>query len=257
MSKSSKLFVIFLAIATFCVSAQAQSHGSTSDYTFRGFYVGANVGGTWMNGDTGFTPLPDVPTFFSLKPTTLSPDPSGFMGGGQAGYNWVADNSFMFGLETDMQGASLDGTQTVTPIIQSDGSPAGAGSFLQAHSESNWLGTLRARAGFVAGERWLIYGTGGMAYGHVAWNGQTNYLAGGGCCIYAAAFDDNKVGWTAGGGIEYLVGQHWSLGAEYLYVDLGDERFAADSVPPNPPLQVQYNVNSIFHVVRGKLNFKF
>lgn len=262
MSKSSKLFVILLAIATFCVSAQAQSHGTTSDYTFRGFYVGANVGGAWGNGDTHFTPLPDVPTFFDLAPTTLSPDPTGFMGGGQAGYNWVADNNFMFGLETDFQGANLDGTQTVTPITDSTGAPEPAGTFLMAHHETNWLGTLRARAGYVAGERWLLYGTGGLAYGHVKWAATTDYSAVCvGCLTYPAAFDDNKVGWTGGGGIEFLMGHHWTIGGEYLYYDLGDDKFVADSVPANAgcggTCQVQYDVNSSGNIFRGKLNFKF
>ena len=58
------------------------------DYTWTGFYFGGNGGYGWGNGDTHFRPLPDAATFFDLEPTTLSPDPSGFIGGGQIGYNW-------------------------------------------------------------------------------------------------------------------------------------------------------------------------
>ena len=267
MSKS-RLFILALAMASFCVAAQAQLH-SSSDYSFHGFYVGGNVGGTFNNADTTFTPLPDAPTFFDLAPTTVAPNPSGVMGGAQAGYNWLGDNHFMFGLETDMQGSNINSTKTVSPIVDSTLTPGAAGTFLMVHQEMNWLGTLRARAGFTVGDRVLIYGTGGMAYGHVKWSGTTDYTATAaciGCVAYPSSFDDNKVGWTAGGGFEFLASRHVAFGAEYLYYDLGDEKIITSPIPATggatgatgcPTCQVQYDVNSIGHIVRGKINFKF
>src|SRR5438105_3908799 len=128
MNKKSFLLagLAVLVLIAFAATPVAQAQTKSSDYTFKGFYVGANLGGSASNADTKFTPLPDEPTFFSLKTTTLSPSPSGFIGGGQVGYNWQGDSSFVFGAEADFQGGSIDGTKTVTPIIQSDGSPFGA-----------------------------------------------------------------------------------------------------------------------------------
>jgi outer membrane immunogenic protein len=54
-------------------------------FNWTGFYVGGNVGYGWGNGDTSFTPLPTATTFINLAPTTLSPDPSGVVGGVQRG----------------------------------------------------------------------------------------------------------------------------------------------------------------------------
>src|SRR5256885_16770183 len=61
------------------------------DYTWTGFYIGGNAGYGWGDGDTQFHPLPDAATFFYLKPITLRPDPSRFIGGGQSCSNWGWD----------------------------------------------------------------------------------------------------------------------------------------------------------------------
>ena len=40
---------------------------------------------------------------------------------------------------------------------------------------------------------------------------------------FAQSNKDTKVGWTAGGGVEFLHDTHWLLRAEALFVDLGSE----------------------------------
>src|SRR5260370_8763085 len=52
------------------------------DYTWTGFYFGGNAGYGWGNADTRFEPLPNAASFFSIKPITLHPAPSGFISGG-------------------------------------------------------------------------------------------------------------------------------------------------------------------------------
>jgi outer membrane immunogenic protein len=41
------------------------------------------------------------------------------------------------------------------------------------------------------------------------------------------------VGWTAGGGAEWMCGQNWSVKAEVLYVDLGS--YTTTGTPPPDP----------------------
>jgi len=82
-----------------------------------GWYVGANVGGVWGGDPVTVNTVPAGinsianPVVFSVHSVpaalsasgTLGPDGGGFVGGGQAGYNWQF-GSWVAGLETDIQG---------------------------------------------------------------------------------------------------------------------------------------------------------
>jgi hypothetical protein len=67
-----------------------------------GWYVGGNVGGTWMEDtgvQTGSTPISAAATFApeavvasALASNNLGSNKAGFIGGGQIGYNWVFGN---------------------------------------------------------------------------------------------------------------------------------------------------------------------
>ena len=94
-------------------------------------------------------------------------------------------------------------------------------------SRIDWFGTLRARAGVVVHEDWLLYTTGGLAYAQVNHKVSDNCILCGNSIFNLGPFEqsnkDKKVGWTVGGGAEYLHDSHWRLRAEALYVDLGSE----------------------------------
>src|SRR5690348_16026654 len=111
------------------------------DFTWTGFYFGANVGYGWGSADTDFDPLPDPATFFSLEPTSLNPDPDGFIGGGQLGFNWQFGKWLVVGIETDFQGTDMEGHDRRGPIVDilNAGTNA-ADSFLEAHERMQWLG---------------------------------------------------------------------------------------------------------------------
>jgi outer membrane immunogenic protein len=72
--------------------------------------------------------------------------------------------------------------------------------------------------GFASG-RWLIYGTGGLAYGEVDQNGL--FAPDTSRAVFpsqsgAWSHDTTKMGWTAGAGIENVFAGNWSWKAEYL-----------------------------------------
>jgi outer membrane immunogenic protein len=69
----------------------------------------------------------------------------------------------------------------------------------------DYLATARARIGY-AWDRTMLYGTGGLAYSRAA----------------AAGLHDTDTGWAAGAGLEWAYSNSWTLKAEYLYVDLGN-----------------------------------
>jgi len=98
------------------------------------------------------------------------PVPNGFrisrtspIGGFEAGYNWQAGSNWLLGLETDFSLSDLSG--------QMGGSSNFGPGFTQsitAKQSTDWYGTVRASAGFLATPNLLLFGTGGFAYGRVA-----------------------------------------------------------------------------------------
>ena len=74
-------------------------------FTWTGFYVGVNAGGIWGTGSTETTlynaGFPFLTTILAKR--RLGSGKSGFIGGGQAGYNWQT-GAFVLGIETDFDG---------------------------------------------------------------------------------------------------------------------------------------------------------
>ncbi|RUO97240.1 outer membrane protein [Hyphomicrobium sp.] len=151
-------------------------------------------------------------------------EPEGGFGGGQLGYNWQRDR-FVFGLEGDIQAADISG-RAYNPFDDAT-----------AHSNVNWFSTVRGRLGFTAGSL-LIYGTGGLAVADF-----DNKVDVGGLTFRD---NDTKVGYAAGGGVEWAFAPNWSMKAEYLYLGFGDEKLSSG-----------YRINDDFQTVRVGLNYKF
>jgi len=247
-----------VAAATRSVVPNSPAPSPTS-YTWKGGHFGGHVGWGRGRANTTFTPLPNAVQFIDMTPTTLRPDPSGFSGGAQGGYNWQTGH-FVFGGEADISWSRMSGTRTVTPIIKNNGTPFPGAGFLVAHQDTKWFGTVRPRAG-IAFDRVLLYGTGGLAFGHVNYSANSDFRPGVPTSIlffqYPASSSKTKTGWTVGGGVEVGINKHWSWKAEYLYYDLRKESFTANPVPVNPPFQVAYRWETKAHTFSSGFNFRF
>jgi outer membrane immunogenic protein len=232
-------------------------------YSWTGFYVGGNVGYGWGNGDTSFSPLPTAAGFFDLMPTTLSPKPRGVLGGAQVGYNWQT-GVWVWGIEADIQGADINGSALQTPIIKTNGVSFGAGSTLTASEKIDWFGTVRGRVGFAAAPQVLLYATGGLAYGDVRYTANSNFLPVG-TQQYPANISDTRIGWTAGGGVEWAFAGPWSAKFEGLYYDLGNVSTIANGIPGLPAgrcggtgfCQVGYSWKTTGGIARVGINYRF
>jgi len=168
-------------------------------YTWTGFYFGANGG----FGGNQFS----YPFSVGAVSGTSQLKSSGFLGGGQVGFNWQLAPAWVVGVEGDFDDANISGTATTSTNVFS----GNVGSTL------DWFGTVRGRAGFLVTPSALLYGTGGWAYGHT-----TNSASIGAFGLAAAASNGaTQNGWTAGGGLEYALNPWLSFKTEYLYVDLG------------------------------------
>jgi outer membrane immunogenic protein len=208
-----------------------------------GFYVGAN-GGYFqgVNNDVNVVGLPNPcnsPAAGCLTPPNYSntsglaatfdtpAKQKGVLYGGQIGLNSQIVPKIVVGLEADLQGISNNNDtvtmRSVTPNTNFPGFPVTQTATLS--SKLDYLGTIRARAGYLITPSFLFYITGGLAYGKtefstsIAQNVNSLNLTG----PYAAAATDSllRFGGTIGGGLEWLVTQNWSVKAEYLYVGLG------------------------------------
>ena len=76
-----------------------------------------------------------------------------------------------------------------------------------------WEAALRARAGFVAGNSTLIYGTAGPSYAKIRNRFFTTNTAN----AFSATGNDKVYGFNAGAGIEQKIGSSLSVGVEYMF----------------------------------------
>jgi outer membrane immunogenic protein len=226
--------------------------------TWSGFYAGLNAG--WVDSQNSLstvaTPTPDaalgvIPGVSEgLAALSSGSIPvgsrSGFIGGGQIGYNWQL-GSLVAGIEADIQGLSQSGgagSVTTTAVVV--GVPVT--STQTASLSTKYLGTVRGRLGLLLTPTWLVYATGGLAYGGVDASTSlvqsgTNGFVGTG----AGSLSDTRAGWAAGGGVEWMFAQRWSAKGEYLHYDLGTSSFASASTSGFFATPVYQNVLSSAH----------
>jgi outer membrane immunogenic protein len=227
-----RTFVVWMAALAVIVGSgvAARAADLSPDYTkapppqagWSGFYVGANVGwGLDQVDGTSFAPASGTTTNLS----TLQRD--GVLGGGQIGYNWMLNPSWLFGLETDIDAAD----------ITNSGVDCSATGCSHHDQRNDAFGTARARIGFIQ-DSWLIYATGGYAYDHSS-NDRTIVSVTHpvdavliGQSSTASGWDN---GWTAGGGVEWGFAPNWSAKVEYLFAQIDATRTFTYVGPPSDP----------------------
>jgi outer membrane immunogenic protein len=255
-----------LAVASIVLgTASAQAADLAAQYTkapvmapadnWTGFYVGGNVGGQWGRADASTTTLFPVASYFADSSVTAIAalgaqriNSSSVTGGFTAGYNWQINNA-VFGLEGDINYFGFKGSATGTAVY-----PCCAPDTLTINSavSADWLATIRGRIGLLATPNWLIYATGGAAIADVKGNFTfTDTFA---AATESGSIRDTRVGWTAGVGGEYAVGNGWSLKAEYLYVDLGRVSVTSNNLF-GQTFTHSFDLKS--NIVRVGVNYKF
>ncbi|BAT57583.1 hypothetical protein GJW-30_1_00089 [Variibacter gotjawalensis] len=219
----------FFAAALFATTALTSAHAAdlgrpvykapvvVEQYTtWNGFYIGGNAGYGWGRA-----------TAFDGGVNIGRVDVEGFTGGGQIGFNWHLAPNWVFGIEADVQGSNIGERETIAGLT--------------ARTDLDIWGTARGRLGYAAGPT-LWYATGGFAWGRNTIGVDTPLLT----------LEQTKThtGWTVGGGLEYAFAPNWSAKVEYLYVDLGRERYLETLIDG-------VSANLKFHTVRFGVNYRF
>jgi opacity protein-like surface antigen len=170
-------------------------------YQWAGPYIGANFGAAFSSGGGGehvLTPIGADRT-----------NPSGALGGVQFGYNYLAAPNWLVGFEAELDRTSAQGKAKFVD-------PAGTAS-LSITSDHNWYDTLTGRLGYVMGPL-MLYGKGGAAWMNADYRMEVNSGLDG-----LTVAKSTRPGWTAGGGVEYMLGSRWSAKLEYDYLQFGSK----------------------------------
>jgi outer membrane immunogenic protein len=151
-------------------------------YVWTGLYVGVHAGGGWADlgvGDTG----------------------SGFIGGGQVGYNYQINPRWVVGLEAEISGSGIkNNLATIGPFT--------------VNFNWNTLTTLTSRFGY-AFDNWLVYGKVGGAWADVSVSVSPP--------VFGGSAGGTASGWVVGVGTEYAFRNNWSAKIEYNHLDFGSD----------------------------------
>ena len=225
-------------------------------FSWTGFYLGANVG---YGGDKfryPFDATGDFGDFDFDADGSFKLNSSGFFGGGQIGYNYQFDNSWVVGVEADFQWSGIEGEISGNGNVFVNDNLEGGASF-SAGSEVEWFGTIRGRLGY-AWDKVFLYGTGGAAYGKVKSHGNLDVWGDDGISLdgfpLSASTSDTQWGWTVGAGLEYALTNNWTFKTEYLYVDLGSQSLLDID---EQGFAANIDVETKFHTIKAGLNYKF
>jgi outer membrane immunogenic protein len=246
-SFSGKSFVSKTLLATVALVALATSSALAADmrlkavpkvpavYSWTGFYMGANVGWSFGSENTAWT-------IAGASAATASGSMNGILGGFQDGWNWQS-GFWVMGFETDFQLTSQSGSSAITTAT-----PAAVAT---SSANLQWLSTIRGRIGVTPAPTWLIYATGGAAFGETQTN--ENVISGG--LLAGSSANTIHSGWTLGGGVETALWDNWTAKLEYLYVDLGHVSYSFTGVGALTPIFT--DVHTTDNIIRFGVNYRF
>lgn len=230
-----------------------------SGVNWTGPYVGVNLG--YGGGGFGypFSGTTDAAGTNSIA-GRFHERSSGIIGGAQAGYSFEGPNGLILGLEADIDGTGIKGSNGASSVDSLGDTMSGG-----TRSQIDYLGTVRGRLGYAMfGGRLAPYLTGGFAYGQVESTNSLNCSAcgaGGTSASSLTSASSTQTGWTVGGGADYALTRRLSMRVEYLYADLGRAPVASGAALYSTPGADIYNASVDAHaktnLVRVGLNYRF
>lgn len=191
--------------------------------SWTGGYLGihAGYGGGGLGPNTNA--LPNLGTFFS-------PSVTGLIGGYQIGYLRKLPSNLVVGAEASMT--------YVSPVDQAKLVPAPFNTTVE------YIATLRGRFGYAFGDV-LPYVTGGVAFAgsRLDVNGPDGDVL--------SSRRQIHTGWTAGAGVEFMLGDGWSARGEYSVTDLASRTYS-----PSDFALRDVTVTPRIHALRFGLNYR-
>jgi outer membrane immunogenic protein len=215
--------------------------------SWAGFYLGVHGGYGW-----GHDPFSKVVFFDPLAGSTFvnGVNSAGWLAGGHAGYNWQF-NRVVTGLELDLSGADVRGSSTA----------AIPGSTFTLGDRIKYLGTARARLGWLPTPGVLLYGTAGLAWERIEASSTEVDVGGGFTTTSTTITPADRFGWVAGlGGESLLFGTNWIGRLEYLHYDFGattSTLAAIENIPGANFAVAEHAGRQTIDVIRAGASYKF
>lgn len=215
-----------------------------------GAYIGAQGGYGW-----GKTQWPDV--FGVVAPGDSLPryDNSGWLAGGTIGVN-AQSGSFVFGVEGEILATDIKGNTATSA------SNAGGVANSTFSNKIDWLALASARAGFVVGDRLMLYGKGGVAIAQE----QHSATASQNIPALSVALSGKAVhtGVVVGAGGEYAIAPNWSVKVEYDYIKMFAQQahFTVNAVGSvfgagGTTAQTASHITQDLHLMKFGVNYHF
>jgi len=173
--------------------------------------------------------------------TTVSPAPRGVVIGGQIGCDYQFAPSWVVGIEGAASGSTMKGSTIV-------GLPLGNPDTALVEAKTDFLTSVTARVGY-AFDNVLLYAKAGGALAGDRYDVSGSFAG----TPFGFVGLENRIGWTAGGGVEWAFSRHWSASVEYDFYQFG-HRVIAMSDPTNVFLG-NVDVRQNIQVVKAGLNF--
>ena len=187
------------------------------------------------------------------SPDRPSPNASGFIGGGHAGYNWQAGN-IVSGVELSYSRGDLSGNITLPnaeePGLRDDRFTSDIDSTFQAVF----------RLGYASGSI-LAYGKVGYASANLKSEFFDTSNDGGGTLAGSnSRSSERHNGLVLGGGLEYALGNALILGIDYSYINYEAKSHPADFFSAGfgrVTGTTNTEINPDIHAVMGRISYKF
>lgn len=229
------------------LATKAPYMAPASAWNWTGFYVGGHVGAGWGTTESTLDTIaaPGTPLTVVGLPVAQN-SRSGFLGGGQAGYNFQSGWA-VFGIQGDIAGLDVNGT---TPCLVT----------FSCTAKSHWLATATGRIGGLVADKTLIYVKGGGA-----WLNTTHTfsvpavgIGGGFGGLAGTSADSNTFGWLLGLGAEYAFTRNWSAFIEYDYIGFDSKSIAFNlTVPGAGTAAANVSIVNKLSIAKVGANYKF
>ena len=199
---------LLFVLASIC-AAQAQDIITTAGTDWRGFFIGANIGGAWNHTCQSWTPgetIKNNPTLATAFYNRNCPNNGNFIGGVDLGYNFQY-NQWVWGFKADYDAiGNKSNTRSYTYTATGPLDPIPSGTYTSSGKLSpNGIGLLGPRVGY-AFDEFLPFLRAGAAFAGGQHTGTLSFTPLGGTSptnSISGGKNFKSTGWNVGVGFDY------------------------------------------------------